>query len=147
MAESKGSAGSHVVSISDEGFTEEDTMTNGSRGFTGTKDRWGFLITDEFHKYLKLTPEQMEERKEKEAERAYKWVKMKKNWPKYGHNGPKYAKMKRRARKGIPDAVRGFAWFQMCGADKVSSKYPDPYAIDIKVVSDQVIDEVSLSDD
>lgn len=133
---------SEIIAVSAEGLTEEDTQTIGSRGFIGSKDRWGFLISDEFHKYLQLTPEQIEVRKIKEAERALKWVKMKKNWLKYNSDGPKYAKMKRRARKGIPDAVRGFAWYQLCNAEAVHKKYPDPYSINVKTVSDQVIDEV-----
>ncbi len=127
-----------------EEVTDDVTPNSNSRGFQGTKDRWGFLVSDEFHRHLQLTPEEVALRKEKESERALKWVKMKGNWTKYCATGPKYAKMKRRARKGIPDSVRGFAWFQLCGAMKVKKKFPNPWAIDTTNVSETVIDEVSF---
>ena len=144
MAEkdSKTSTGSVMTARTEGAASEDDTPRSESRGFTGTKDRWGVLITDEFPKYLQLTPEEIALRKEKEAERALKWVKMKKNWPKYCFGGAKYTKLKRRARKGIPDSVRGFAWFQLCGANQVQEKYPNPWAINVSTVSETVIDEV-----
>jgi hypothetical protein len=120
----------------------ESAPTSSSRGFVGTKDRWGFLNSDEFHQFLKLPEDVERQRKEKEGERTKKWIKMKKNWQKYALTGAKYGKMKRRTRKGVPDAVRGFAWYEVCGAATIKQKIPDPWKIDTSVVSAITIDEV-----
>ena len=122
---------------------QESAPSGSSRGFTGSKDRWGFLVTDEFHQFLKLPPEVIEQRRNKEGERSLKWVKMMKKWQKYKANGEKYDKMKRRTRKGIPDSLRGFAWYEGCGAKSIKEKIPDPWKIDTSNISEVTIDEVS----
>lgn len=122
----------------------ESAPTSSSRGFNGTKDRWGFLHSDEFHQYLQINPEEAQQRKDKENERTKKWIKMMKNWQKYCLTGRKYGKMKNRSRKGIPDAMRGFAWFEACGAKAIKQKIPDPWKIDISGVSPVTIDDVRL---
>ena len=45
-------------------------------------------------------------------EREKKWINMLSKWPKYSNPNSKNAvqKMKSRARKGIPDSMRGRAW-------------------------------------
>ena len=52
--------------------------------------------------------------------------------------------MKRRVRKGIPDALRGFSWYEVSGAKALKEKYPNPWKIDTSTVSAVTIDEVSL---
>jgi hypothetical protein len=47
-------------------------------------------------------------RAEKDTERSRKWLKMQKQWTKTVNR--RQEKLKRRARKGIPDAVRGQVW-------------------------------------
>lgn len=133
-----------VVVTSEDGQNteEEESSLSTGRGFSGSKDRWGFLNSDEFHKFLEPSPEMTVQRKAKESERTKKWIKMMKNWQKYCSNGAKYEKMKRRSRKGVPDAVRGYAWYEVCGAEEVKKKYPDPWKIDVAVVSETTIDEV-----
>lgn len=120
----------------------ESAPTSSSRGFSGTKDRWGFLRSDEFRQYLQVAPEVIKQRRDKEQERAKKWVKMMKNWQKYSISGRKHDKVQYRARKGIPDCVRGFAWYQLCGAEMIKQKIPDPWKIDVSTVSPVTIDDV-----
>ena len=122
----------------------ESAPTSSSRGFAGTKDRWGFLNSDEFHRYLEIPPDIIDLRKQKESKRSKKWIKMMKNWQKYCRNGRKYEKMSRRSRKGIPDMMRGWAWYQQCGAEAIKQKIPDPWKIDVSGVSPITVDEVSL---
>jgi hypothetical protein len=118
--------------------------TSSSREFNGTKDRWGFLRSDEFHQYLQLAPEVLKERREKEQERTKKWLKMKKHWQRYGVPGRKHEKVLSRVRKGIPDCLRGFAWYQLCGAESIKQKIPDPWKLDMSTVSPVTIDDVRI---
>ena len=46
----------------------------------------------------------------KNREREKKWIKMLANWNKYSSSAKHQHIMKNRARKGIPDALRGRAW-------------------------------------
>jgi len=63
------------------------------------KDRYGFFLTDDYHKSLSMSSDVNEQRRRKEAERALKWIRMlKKGFP-YLHQYRK-AKLKRRIRKG-----------------------------------------------
>lgn len=112
-----------------ESTTRPSSVDRGSGRFstgTASKDRYGFLLTDEFHQHLNVSSQTEQERRQKEQERSRKWVKMVKNWTKYykidKQKGGK--KVTRRARKGIPDAVRGVAWFRLCGASTIRS-YPE----------------------
>ena len=76
-------------------------------------DRYGFYMDDDFRGSLKVTDQIMESRKKKESERSLKWAKMIKNWDQMVLT--RHEKLKRRVRKGIPDATRGFAWFKLSG--------------------------------
>ena len=109
---------------------------------TFPKDRWGFMNCDDFHKFLALPEEEIQERKAKESDRLKKWIKMKKNWQKYCSTGAKYFKLKRRSRKGIPDAMRGFAWYEVSGAKNSKLLFPNLSKIDISTVSVTCADEV-----
>ena len=55
-------------------------------------------------------------------EREQKWIKMIRNWDTWMNK--KYPKLKERCRKGIPPAMRGMAWKQLCGADKLRDDNP-----------------------
>lgn len=132
-----------VTTTEDAQDTEEESPRSTGRGFSGSKDRWGFLNSDEFHKFLELPADALKARKAKENDRAKKWIKMMKNWKKYAVDGAKHGKLNRRVRKGIPDAMRGYAWYEVCGAVEVKKKYPDPWKIDVSVVSETTIDEVN----
>jgi Mg-chelatase subunit ChlI len=109
---------------------------------TVLKDRYGFFVTDKYHKFLEVPVEVCKQRKEKESERARKWIKMIKQWEKY--SGPsRFQKLKSRTRKGIPDVVRGYAWYQFAHGDEIKTKYPDVRQISLDDLPSVVIDEVS----
>ena len=128
----------------DESTDQEETTPTIANYRSLPKDRWGFMNCDDFHKFLALPPEVIEERKEKESDRLKKWIKMKKNWLKYCNTGAKYFKLKRRSRKGIPDAMRGFAWYEVCGAKNSKLLYPNLSLIDVGSVNATCVDEVSF---
>ena len=107
------------------------------------KDRFGFFVTEKHHKYLEVPPEIQRQRKAKEASRTKKWLKMIRQWKKY--NSPsRIEKLKSRVRKGIPDAVRGFVWYQFAHGETVKSKYPDVRQIDVTTLPTVVVEEVGL---
>lgn len=87
-------------------------------------DRWGFATTEddflENKKQLKSEEEFMKVRKENE--RLVKWLKMRDRW-----NRESEKKIKRRCRKGIPDAIRGTIWMLLSGADKLKEANPGAY--------------------
>ena len=82
-------------------------------------DRYGFYMDEDFRGSLKVTDQIIEARKKKETERSLKWAKMMKNWDQVVVT--RQEKLKRRVRKGIPDAIRGFAWFKLSGTLPSSS--------------------------
>jgi hypothetical protein len=106
------------------------------------KDRFGFFVTDKFHKHKDISSEVKNQRKAKESERSRKWIKMIKNWDKY--SGPsRIEKLKTRTRKGIPDVARGYAWYHFVHGEDVKKKYPDVRQINTSDLSTVVIDEVN----
>jgi hypothetical protein len=50
------------------------------------KDRFGFFLTDQFHKELSLAPAELDRRRRKEEERAKKWEAMFRKWKKFDKN-------------------------------------------------------------
>ena len=80
---------------------KEEDEVNESRNSTRV-DRYGFLENDYHHCALTVSEAMMKQRRQKETERSKKWARMLK---KEGSS-----KLKERARKGIPDAVRGESW-------------------------------------
>lgn len=111
------------------------------------KDRFGFILVDNFHQSLTIAQGEVIARKEKEAERTKKWVKMIKHWNKYEPNRffsfQPQIKLKRRIRKGVPDSVRSIIWFNVCGAKQWQDRYPDLSTITLDVLNTRTIDEVS----
>ena len=86
-------------------------------------DKYGFFLTDTFHKTLGKSPEEVEQRNVKERERTSKWLRMLKKWDfvcKF-----RQTKLKRRIRKGIPNTIRSWAWFHISNSQKYREKYPD----------------------
>ncbi|KAJ1390824.1 hypothetical protein B484DRAFT_408903 [Ochromonadaceae sp. CCMP2298] len=118
----------------------DDVDIEGSR--PKAVDRYGFLCSDAFHQAHQLPPAVLHARRQKEAERTLKWVKMIKKWETYGPGGAKNFKLKRRVRKGIPDAIRGLVWYRMSDAEQGRLLFPDIDMIDTSNVPAQVIDEV-----
>lgn len=117
----------------------------------GLRDRFGFLLEDDgngFHRSLSISPSEQQRRREKETERLKKWRKMQKNWKKYFRppesdpNKKIVCKARERARKGIPDACRAWAWYQFCNASKAKRLFPNPSTLDVTRVPPNVIDEV-----
>ena len=80
---------------------KEDEINDKSRN-SFRVDRYGFLESDYHHSSLTISEAMMKQRREKETERSKKWARMLKK------EGSR--KLKERARKGIPDAVRGESW-------------------------------------
>ena len=107
------------------------------------KDRFGFFLSDEFHKYMELPTEVLQARKDKEGRRALKWVHMLKKWEQFYQPGKGNHKMKSRVRKGIPDVVRGYSWYHYADSSVIQQRYPNAFAIDISQVSRTTLDEVS----
>jgi hypothetical protein len=104
------------------------------------KDRFGFLLVDTFHQKLSVSEKISKARKDKESERARKWIKMSKNWAFF----TKYRsrKLKERVRKGIPDAFRSFAWYELAECNAIKAKYSNPYELETARISAQTRDEV-----
>jgi hypothetical protein len=104
-------------------------------------DRFGFIISDSdsSHMSLSISDRELISRKNKESERALKWVEMKKRWNKFDHT----SKLKSRVRKGIPDPLRSFAWIQLSSIEKIRKQHPVPHdSIDLNSVTDGTKDEV-----
>ncbi len=111
------------------------------------KDRYGFFLTDEFHQEREISKEERQKRIEKEIERTRKWVRMLKQWSRYFYTdkdiGSSTAKLKSRVRKGIPDRVRGYAWYEFLRIQKsVKARVPNPYDIDTSVITQTTREEI-----
>jgi hypothetical protein len=126
------------------------------------KDRYGFFVTDKYHKYLEISVDLKEQRREKESERTRKWMKMIKKWDFYFKT--RFEKIKNRTRKGvfflpffpflsffsplptyllgIPDSVRGFVWYQYASGETVKAKFPDVRQLQVENLPTIVIEEI-----
>lgn len=105
-------------------------------------DRYGFLQED--RRWTAVDDNIKTQRKNliKERDRTTKWVKMIKSWDRYVHLKPE--KLKRRIRKGIPDALRGAVWPLLINVQLWRAKYPtamDPALM--ATVSDHVRDDIT----
>lgn len=88
-------------------------------------DRWGFPITeDDYQRTMRerLSSKRTIARIRKENQRLQKWLRMMDNWDRVSAR-----KVKRRCRKGIPDAVRGQIWLRLAGADVLKNSQPGEY--------------------
>ena len=154
---------SHMAVMLDEGdsldsFGDDDhdglsqtPSLRRSDGVIGT-DRYGFNIRataeeDQFdanRRGVVLSPAELTARREKEAERLTKWVKMMKDWN--NTVSKKKEKLKRRVRKGIPDAVRGKVW--MCFVEEEAKKWKrsHPISLLIEKLSKDEVSEKTLED-
>jgi hypothetical protein len=106
-----------------------------------SKDRYGFFVSDKYHRCSNISMDLSTSRKVVELRRSQKWIRMMHKWQKYSE-GSKSGKMKSRVRKGIPDDIRGYAWYHFARTDAIEKKYPDPHRIDTNVLSELVKDEV-----
>eukprot|EP01038_Epipyxis_sp_PR26KG_P006448 gene6448-8870_t len=105
-----------------------------------SKDRFGFIMSDDNHQYLRQSSSINTARREKEAERTKKWLKMNSDWKKYSEK--KSEKLKNRIRKGIPDIMRGAIWFKLCNGDAIRAKFPSLETIDLSGLEERTIDEI-----
>lgn len=86
-------------------------------------DRFGFFLEPDGSGGARpLTPKEAA----LEESRAGKWRAMLADWPAFLARHPRTAK--RRARKGIPNALRGAAWPVLAGADVLKAANPGLYA-------------------
>lgn len=105
------------------------------------KDRFGFFLSDDFHSDVELPAKIVNARKQKECQRAAKWVKMLKKWEIFYQEG-KGQKMKSRVRKGVPDVVRGYAWYHFAQSGDIQERFPNAFAIDTSTINKVTIEEV-----
>jgi hypothetical protein len=104
-------------------------------------DRYGFYITDDnLRNSAPIAASTLKARKQKEAERASKWVRMIKKWDKVIIY--RQQKLKRRVRKGIPDVVRGYAWFHLSGGKALRRRLPALVGTNIASIDERTADEV-----
>jgi len=87
-------------------------------------DRWGFPITeDDYQRTMReRNSKKSRARIRKENQRLQKWLRMMDNW-----NSVSAKKVKRRCRKGIPNAVRGQIWLRLAGADVLKNGQAGEY--------------------
>jgi hypothetical protein len=93
-------------------------------------DRYGFLVSEDsmFHKRLEVPAQLQRWRLRKELQREKKWIDMISAWRAHrnGEDGWKTAKLRRRVRKGIPDAVRLLVWQDFLHLEDAKRKYGRP---------------------
>lgn len=92
-------------------------------------DSYGFYLesedNDSCHKCLPQPPSVLKLRSAKEKERLTKWLVMKRAWT----SSSTQRKVKERSRKGIPDQMRDWGWYNMSAAKEVSVIYPSTAAV------------------
>ncbi len=91
-------------------------------------DRYGFFITDKSHCGTVLSSKEQDRRRKAELDRTRVWVKMIKSWSRYSATG----KLKTHVNKGIPDCMRGYAWYEFLNIEnEIKTKIPScAYEID-----------------
>ncbi len=124
----------------DEEKTEADGTSNEIQT-ESRKDKFGFIPGDRFHQSLLITESELMLRREKEIERTKKWLKMINNWE--FTTTRRQAKLKRRIRKGIPDALRMKVWYDLSQAEKIKKKIPKPSTL---IVDGTTLDPLTIDD-
>ena len=136
---------------------EDDEKSNVSKlkkrkdGVKST-DRYGFNIREDKYQDqfdinrqgFVLSEKEKAIRIEKEAERLQKWVKMMKRW-KFTLSNRK-EKLKRRLRKGIPDAVRGKVWMDLMEIEASKWRKSHPIKKLTGMVEKGEVKELTLED-
>ncbi len=87
-------------------------------------DRYGFMVGDK--RYTKRLDKEKPAEVWLENSRTQKWLSMMLNWKSFATKHP--ALVKKRIRKGIPEAVRGKMWVLLSGADVLMDECPGQYA-------------------
>lgn len=131
----------------DGGTAASEVATCSSTRCSRGKDKFGFLASDKMHQQQPAASQQQQQQRDaKEEERLRKWQQMQVRWPEYFKHDAKFCKAKTRARKGVPNSMRRWAWYQFCNAAKAKRLFPDPFnSIDTAKVSAQTIDEVRVN--
>ena len=112
-------AGDYDVTCTDEGKGDDIDVVEDAK-----TDRYGFRIkkrgserglTDLSRQGVELSEAEIKARRKKEGKRLVKWIKMIKQWE--FTLSSRREKLKRRIRKGIPDAVRGKIWLDLLAGE------------------------------
>ena len=121
--EKENADGVESQSINDD---NENGSVNNNRGSLRV-DRYGFLEADYIHQpTLTVSEAMLKQRRHKENDRSKKWLRMLKK--------DSSSKIQERARKGIPDAVRGASWqwlfhLNSIEYEQIKLRYPNPSTI------------------
>ena len=120
--------------------TKEDATDDAEKN----TDKYGFLHqpagigSSPPHTTIKFdtkedTPSQLKTKRKTENGRIKKWQHMlhPDNWLLF-HKGSKKHKLKSRVRKGIPNAVRGTAWYHLSGANALQQQHSSTYYNDFQ---------------
>lgn len=84
-------------------------------------DRYGFYASDQVHRGATVPEAERQRRVDKEGEREGKWREMRLDWDSLQGS----RKLKRRIRKGIPDAFRGEIWKRLGGVAECRRRHPE----------------------
>ena len=121
---------------SEEGSVEE-TQASAPRVF----DRYGFIKEDGIDQMPDVDKDKADKKRNaKENVRNTKWGRMKGKWQRC--TTIRKEKLRRRVRKGIPDAARCWAWFKLSGADDFQLLYPDLSVFDVGALDEKIRDEI-----
>jgi len=129
----RGSGGNESILKNGSDIAEDSSVRSSCK-----IDRYGFIETDAMSHSSMTVPEAMlKKRIHKENDRSKKWLRM---LQKDGSS-----KLKERARKGIPDAVRGASWLWIMQQyvteyGEIKKRYPDPSTILTSLSSGSVLD-------
>ncbi|RWS01704.1 TBC1 domain family member 10A-like protein [Dinothrombium tinctorium] len=103
-------------------------------------DRYGFFVEDNESK-TKKDPRDAQLSVDVILNREKKWLHMCNNWDKFMTK--KWRKIRDRCRKGIPNSVRGRAWFYLCAGFKQKARHPDLYQLlDSQIGDEKINDEI-----
>jgi hypothetical protein len=106
------------------------------------RNHYGFLVSsNSTTQKPPLTKSQSKMLQETERNRVKKWLKLIKNWN--FNLLTKYDKISRRARKGVPDELRGKVWTLFCHNDDLKKKHINLTNMNmISTLSERVLDEI-----
>ena len=105
----------------DEGYDEGGSDKNGNTDSPVKFDRYGFYISDPQSKGLSDDMNRLS-LVEITRKREIKWLLMFQRWDDFIQK--RWKKLRKRCRKGIPDSVRGRAWFYLCAGHKQKQRNP-----------------------
>ena len=131
----------NLISASNGSKSKVNDEGPSSSSISATKlDRFGFYINDPQSKGLSDDMNNLS-LIEITRKRESKWLHMFSHWDEYIHK--KWKKLRTRCRKGIPDSVRGKAWFYLCAGHKQKQRNPELFAkLDGQPGDEKINDEI-----